>query len=196
MVPTVRFLSVRAPALVLGSTQPLASVDVPAGAGIEIARRRSGGGAVLLQPGSVLWVDVLVPSGDGLWDDDVGRAAHWLGETWILALGDLGVQARWHDDALVARLWSQLVCFGGLGAGEVTVAGRKVVGISQRRMRAGAQFQCAALLAWDPGALVSFLVLDGRSQAELTAQLEKDAVGLGVDEGELEMAFVRRVAER
>ena len=194
MVPTVRFLSVNAPALVLGSTQPLGSVDTDAG--IEIARRRSGGGAVLLRPGEVSWVDVFLPSEDGLWDDDVGRAAHWLGQTWSLALGDLGIRARWHDDALMPRLWSHLACFGGLAPGEVTVATRKVVGISQRRTRAGAQFQCAALLAWDPAALVGCLAIDRRSRAELTAQLEQDAIALDVNPEELEAAFIRRVAER
>jgi lipoate-protein ligase A len=193
-VPTVRFLSVDAPALVIGSTQPVNSVETDAG--IKIARRHSGGGAVLLRPGDVLWVDVFVSTGDVLWDDDVGRAAHWLGQTWTLALGDLGVRARYHDDALMPRLWSHLACFGGLAPGEVTVATRKVVGISQRRTRAGAQFQCAALLAWDPGALVRLLAIDRRSRAELRAQLEQDAVALDVNHEELEAAFVRRVAER
>ena len=50
------------------------------------------------------------------------------------------------------------VCFAGLGPGEVTVDGRKVVGISQRRTRAWARFQCAALGRWDPAALAELLV--------------------------------------
>ena len=33
--------------------------------------------------------------------------------------------------------WSKVLCYAGLGAGEVTVAGRKVVGMSQRRERLG-----------------------------------------------------------
>ena len=61
------------------------------GAGIEVVRRRSGGGAVLLVPGEVLWVDVVVPRDDALWDDDVGRATHWLGELWVRALTRCGV---------------------------------------------------------------------------------------------------------
>ena len=39
--------------------------------------------------------------------------------------------------------WCPLVCFAGVGPGEVLAGGRKLVGISQRRTRAGARFQCA-----------------------------------------------------
>ena len=128
-----------APALVLGSAQHDDRVDraACAAAGIEVVRRRSGGGAVLVVPGEVLWVDLIVPAGDALWQDDVGRAFHWVGEAWAAALEELGVAAEVHRGALVRSPWSAAVCFAGLGPGEVTVAGRKVVGISQRRTRAG-----------------------------------------------------------
>ncbi|MEE2631688.1 MAG: hypothetical protein VX752_06515, partial [Actinomycetota bacterium] len=46
---------VKAPTLVLGSAQ----TGVEVALGIGVVRRRSGGGAVLLRPGGVLWVDVL-----------------------------------------------------------------------------------------------------------------------------------------
>ena len=61
-------------ALVLGSTQPGTSVDSAraARAGIEVVRRRSGGGAVLVGPGDPVWIDVWLPRGDPLWHDDVG----------------------------------------------------------------------------------------------------------------------------
>lgn len=145
-----------AAALVLGSTQPEGIVrpDVD----LEVVRRRSGGGAVLVVPGELLWVDVVVPAGDPLWDADVGRAAHWLGDVWAAALGELGVAGHVHRGALVRTPWSDAVCFAGLGPGEVTVDGRKVVGISQRRTRHAARFQCAALGRWDPAALAALLV--------------------------------------
>lgn len=143
-------------AVVLGSTQH----DV-VGPGVEVARRRSGGGAVWLAPGQVTWVDVLLPSGDRLWDDDVVRATSWLGAAWAAALGSLGVDgAEVHHGGLIGTPWSSQVCFAGLGPGEVTVGGRKVVGISQRRTRAGARFQCAVLHRWDPSRLVDLLGLD------------------------------------
>jgi lipoate-protein ligase A len=170
------------PALVLGSTQPDSVVrpDVD----VEVVRRRSGGGAVLVVPGEVLWVDVIVPAGDELWDDDVGRAAHWLGGVWAAALGELGVAGEVHTGGLVRAPWSEDVCFAGLGPGEVTVDGRKVVGISQRRTRAAARFQCAALARWDGVALAGLLV-------DVPAYAIADvAAGVGVSLDELLAAYL------
>jgi lipoate-protein ligase A len=151
--------------------------------GIEVVRRRSGGGAVYVAPGGELWVDVVVPRGDDLWDDDVGRATYWLGDAWATAIGDRAVV---HRGAMVHHEWSALVCFAGLGPGEVTVDGRKVVGISQRRTREAARFQCVAYERWDPQPLVDLLHLDA----------ELDAVGAGVGllsviEAELLAVFAR-----
>ena len=41
--------------------------------GIELARRRSGGGAVLLGADDHVWVDLVVPADDPLAEDDVSR---------------------------------------------------------------------------------------------------------------------------
>jgi lipoate---protein ligase len=152
------------PAIVLGSGQRV-DTDLSAGA-VEVVRRRSGGGAVLLEPGGAVWVDVVVPRGDALWDDDVGRAAHWLGEAWAEALA-IGDDAAVHRGALQRTRWSSQVCFAGLGPGEVTASGRKVVGISARRTRDWARFQTVALAAWDPGPLVELLGLPVDDVAEL-----------------------------
>jgi lipoate-protein ligase A len=77
----------------------------------------------------------------------------------------------------------------------VSVDGRKVVGISQRRTREGAWFQCAALLEWRPRELVDLLGLEPVEQ--VTAELEERAVGLvdllaqdAPDPEELAAAFV------
>ena len=140
------------PALVLGSTQPM--VDA---AGVEVVRRRSGGGAVFVEPGGTLWVDVIVPRGDERWDDDVGRSTYWLGDAWAGAVGN-GASA--HRGAMVRTPWSDRVCFAGLGPGEVTIEGTKVVGISQRRTRASARFQCVVYERWNPDPLRALLGLD------------------------------------
>jgi lipoate-protein ligase A len=192
-------LEATAPALVVGSTQSEDVVDgeAAAAAGIELARRRSGGGVVLVVPGETAWVDVIVPADDPLWDDDVGRAAHWVGRSWQAALAELGTAPTdVHDGPLACGPLGRLVCFGTVGAGEVTVPGgegdggvRKVVGISQRRTRAAARFQCAAYRRWDAAALVRLLRLgdDGRRA------LADAAVGTGRDPAELVDAFVRHL---
>jgi lipoate-protein ligase A len=173
------------PALVLGSAQP--DRDVRPGVDIEVVRRRSGGGAVLVVPGDVLWVDVILPAGDPVWHDDVGRASHWLGAVWADALAEVGVRGDVHTGPLVRSEWSPKVCFAGLGPGEVTRGGRKVVGISQRRTRSAARFQCAALARWDPGALADVLV-------DVPADAIADvATGVGVPLDDLAAAFLRHL---
>jgi lipoate-protein ligase A len=161
----VHVFEVERPALVLGSAQPDDVVDRAAceAAGVEVVRRRSGGGAVLVEPRGVVWVDVEVPRGDPLWHDDVGHATWWLGECWAEALHDLGITAALtvHRGGLVRTEWSDLVCFAGLGPGEVTDAtGAKLLGIAQRRTRAGARMQCAVPLRWDSAAMANLLVAE------------------------------------
>jgi lipoate---protein ligase len=176
------WFEVDGPTLVLGSTTPGDVVDRRAveARGVEVVRRRSGGAAVLLVPGETTWLDVVIPQNDRRWDDDVGRAAHWVGEAWRATLRALGVgEAAVHTSGLERRGWSDLVCFAGLGPGEVTVGGAKVVGIAQRRTRAGARFQCALLHRWAPADLAALLALDAHRRTALAADLA--AVARGVD---------------
>jgi lipoate---protein ligase len=134
--------------------------------GLPWRRRMSGGGAVLLTPGDVVWVDVVVPRGHELWDDDVGRATWWLGDAWVSALDVPGAEV--HRGGVVrCTPWCKAVCFGGLGPGEVHVDQRKVVGIAQRRTREQALFQCAVNLRWDPAPLVAALGLPEAAVGEL-----------------------------
>lgn len=192
-VRTVWVCEPTGPALVLGSSQGDDVVDHVAcsAAGVEVVRRRSGGGAVLVRPGDLLWVDVIVPAGDDLWDDDVGRASHWLGAAWAAALAELGVASDVHRGGMQRPTWSDLVCFGGLGPGEVTTPdGAKLVGISQRRTRAAARFQCAALARWAPEELVALLALSATERDQATADLAPVATGAGVDLDGLLVAFV------
>lgn len=138
-------------AVVLGSTQRDDTVDSEAcrRAGVDVVRRRSGGGAVWVAPGDPVWIDVVVPRHDPLWDDDVARAFLPVGQAWKRALDQVGVSGTTvHDGPLVRTEWSDLVCFAGTGPGEVLRGGAKVVGMSQRRTRAGARFQCAVPRQW------------------------------------------------
>ena len=95
---------------------------------------------MLLVPGEVVWFDVVVPRG-ALHDvgvgDDVGASMVWFGEH-VAALRSASATSTVHAGAMVCTAWSPLVCFAGIGPGEVLVDGRKLVGISQRRTRAAA----------------------------------------------------------
>lgn len=175
------WFEVEHPAVVLGSTQRADVVDASAAAaaGTEVARRRSGGGAVHLGPGEATWIDVVLPATDPRWVADVGRSFAWLGHAWAQVLADLGHPgATVHDGPLQTGPWSDLVCFGGLGPGEVLLDDRKVVGISQRRTRSHARFQCAVLHRWDPGPLLEVLALTEEQRARAAADLADVAVGL------------------
>ncbi len=178
----VWWFEVQGPAVALGSTQPFATVDAEraAAAGVEVVRRRSGGGAVWLAPGVTTWVDVVVPAADAQWEPDVTKAARWLGRVWADALGDLGVQGLVsHQGGMVHDEHSRLVCFAGLGPGEVTSDGHKVVGIAQRRTRAGARFQCAVLHQWDPAPLLDVLALSDVDRTCLAVELAHAGAGIG-----------------
>ena len=130
-------------ALVLGSrqTEDVVDLDACARLGLGVVRRRSGGGAVLVLPLQLVWVDIVAPAGAA--PDDIRGSMLWAGEMWRLALspwaggGELAV----HDGPMVTTAWSELVCFAGLGPGEVLLDGRKLVGLSQRRTRNGVRIQ-------------------------------------------------------
>ncbi len=171
-------------AVVLGSAQPESHVDAgrAAAAGVSVIRRRSGGGAVMIGPGQLVWVDIMIPAGDPLWEPDVGRAFWWLGQAWASALAGAGLAggAVWRG-GLVRSPWSGRVCFAGRGAGEVTVDGAKVVGMAQRRTRTAALFQCAVPVIWDPAALLDVLALDQGARAAGVAELAAAALGVGAE---------------
>ena len=145
-----RLHTVERPGLVLGSAQPASVADwaAAADAGVEVVRRRSGGGAVLLQPGRQVWADFFVPADDLLWSDDVTEAARWAGALWSSAVAPFAAEpVSVHTGRLTADRWGKLVCFAGQGPGEVFAGGLKVVGVSQRRNPRRARIQTTARLA-------------------------------------------------
>jgi lipoate-protein ligase A len=182
--PLVRILEATAPALVLGSHQDgsLFDADRAREAGIEVVRRCSGGTAVMVGPGRVLWVDFVIGAGDRRWHDDVGRAAWWVGELWADAIG---AGAEVWKGPMQRTAWSPAVCFAGLAPGEVTVDGRKVVGVCQRRTPGAALFQTAALIDWRPEEYTFLMPSPPADPASLSAI----AAGLG-DAARLEASLL------
>lgn len=153
------FFTSDAPTLVLGSSQRSESIDTEEAArrGIEIVRRRSGGGGVLLWPGEYVWLDLEVPADDPLWSDDVGRAMWWVGELWQAAIESFVPATTVHRRHLQRNPWSAAVCFAGVGPGEVMLGEAKLVGISQRRTRRAARFQSMVHLVWHPDVMLALL---------------------------------------
>jgi lipoate---protein ligase len=184
--------------LVLGSTQPEAVLDHEALArsAVPVARRRTGGGAVWLGPDDPLWIDLWVPRGDPLFRDDAARAVDWVGEWWSAALAQVGFgptdvsRSMQPVDEIAA-----LVCFAGLGAGEVHRGGRKVVGVAQWRSREGALVHCAAYRRWSPEPLLGLLNWKGTDREMARRRLLDAAVGFDtpdapVSRGALTLALV------
>ncbi len=66
------------------------------------------------------------------------------------------------------------------------MAGRKLVGISQRRTRSWARFQCAVYRRWDPAALVELL----RSPRPTVEELAGTVATLDVPDADLRAAFL------
>jgi lipoate-protein ligase A len=126
-----------------------------------------------------VWLDVWLPRHDALWDDDVLRSSWWLGETWVRALEDLGAPPLVvHRGGAARTEWSDVVCFAGLGPGEVTAGTAKVVGVAQRRTRDGARLHSMAPLAWDPAPLVDLLAIDDEEARRASVALEGVATGV------------------
>lgn len=178
-------------AIVLGSRQEPDLLDpvACAAAGLTIVRRRSGGGLVVIRRDAMVWIDLVLPN--GVAPDDVRGAMVWAGERWRSALievaGAAADRLRVHDGGMVDSAWSSLVCFAGIGPGEVLDHGTKLVGLSQRRTRAGARIQGllhTTAIATDYSHVVSSAVPAGAPPAPAV---------LAVDGGRLAAALSERM---
>lgn len=197
--PTVWIHRVERPALVLGSTQraPLVDAERAERDDIEVCQRRSGGGLVLVDPDTSLWIDAFVPRGHALWSDDVGLAFDWIGQTWATAVrtvladagGETDVDVNVHRGPMEHADWGRTICFAGIGSGEVMVDHRKVVGLSQRRMHDVARFQGLAVTNLDVPSLRRYLV-PGALPPDLDAALDALPVGIDLDLGALADCFL------
>lgn len=124
---------------------------------------------------SVAWFELFVPAGDPWWRSDVGRAFEPPGDAVAAALALPGAVV--HRGGSEAGRWGTLVCFAGIGPGEVTVGGRKLVGWTQRRTREGSRFAGIVYPRWDPGPLVAALALSAGERRRLLAELDSAGTG-------------------
>jgi len=150
-------LQVPRPVVVLGSRQPLAHLDAGALARDDVAvlRRRGGGGAVLLGPEDC-WMELWLPADSPVAGRDVRRTACIVGEWWQRAAAGLGISTDVHRAGLVDGDQGAIACFAGLGPGELTASGNKLLGISQWRSREGTLVS-AVVAAHAPSGLAAYL---------------------------------------
>ena len=178
------------PTMVFGTAQKNMSLE--AGIQCDYVYRKSGGGAVFLEPGQVLWVDFVIPREDPLWCNDIRYSSLWLGEAWVIAMKEIGLLGEVHNKEIQKTELSRLICFAGLATGEVTVSGKKTIGISQRRTREGAWFQCAVLLSWPAEKIVNLL------QMEPAEKIVGDLLGLAApikaDPDELLQSLIKNIS--
>ena len=175
-------------AIVLGSSQPDADVDAGRAheRDIAVVRRRSGGGAVFVAPGAQVWLDVFVPADDPLFDRDVVAASFWVGRAWGAALASAfpsnGERFHVHERTDATR-WSRKLCFSGRGPGEVSFDRRKVVGLAQRRSRAGAWFFSMCVVENEQTRLADLLTFATTAERrEVTSDLDATVGRLGGSE--------------
>jgi len=187
--PVASWSTVTDPVLVLGraARDPVINPAGLAAAGVELVRRRSGGGPVLWDAG-LLSLDVVLPPGHRLAARDLALAYRWIGEALAEAIATLDVDCRAvsvaeartaqaRDDETARR--AARACFGGLSPFEVVARdGRKVVGLSQVRRRTGSLFQCGIALDLDAEGLARLLEPDHLEAAALAAALGTVATGL------------------
>ncbi len=196
----------REPAVVLGAAQRPSAALVEAAhlAGIAVAQRRSGGGAVLAGPW-LLGVSAVLPPDDALIADGVVAAYRWLGEAHAQAFAVLGMGTRPATPAeahAAGRAGAELrwACFGALSPWEVVDRfGRKLVGMAQVRRRTGVLLVAGTLLDAPDWATLCRVFGRPQSDARLLAQRTTSCsaiLGRPADIVEVAQAVTAAVGER
>jgi len=193
--PTIWWHATDEATLILGARQT--PEDMAGRASTPVVRRQSGGTAVFAASG-VLGLDIFLPRGHDLIQDDIVESYRWLGELWQKSLATLGIDGHLVtiDEARQAPVPPPLVrqaCFGSLSPFEVTVADRKMVGLAQVRRGNGVLLQSGIHLLYDATGLASLIAPE---DVELPALLRAAGVGLSelrreIDESQVQSAFQR-----
>ena len=182
-------------AVVLGSMQKFDEAQVARAKadGFEVVRRKSGGGGVVIEPDEVVWIDCFVPVDDPHYLRDVREGAYVVGGWWVEALLALGFEEELlevHHGAMTTTAYSKMSCFAGLGPGEVTFGGQKIMGLSQRRNRLGTWFFTLVYLKSDAARDSRLLTGDPEQAHGLARVLDDFVATAGVTHQQLTESFL------
>jgi lipoate---protein ligase len=191
--PVLYWSQAERPGLVLGFSQKesILNPQRQAGEALPIYHRRAGGTAVLVGQ-HLLSLDVMLPTEHPLVLTDLVESYRWFGETWVQALGLLGVETRVVHPA-EARAQSEQArqetvrereavlrraCYASNSSYEVVAGKRKVVGLDMIRRRNGSLLQAGVLLSWESETLARLLGHTPSEQDLLRRELPERAAGL------------------
>jgi len=177
--PMMFVVRLAAPTIVLGGSQSSA-VLAPSASTIGLRRRRGGGGAVLLRPDDV-WVDWWIPRDDPRWAFDVHAGSQLAGQWWESALQEAGLDPQRHEGRVIDDPTLRVACFSGRGPGEIFVEDRKLVGVTQWRVREGF-FVSTVLHASDSSDLASLIADPAPTLADALAHHSLHSLGLDGDQ--------------
>lgn len=189
-VPTLRIFGWRPFCLSLGYHQSPAEIDLAAcrRAGIDVARRPTGGGAIF--HAQEVTYSVAIPVGDawyGLLPLDLYRR---ISEAIAAGLRLLGAAVSFAPAALApwpaprpatgrSSALAPVACFATSARNEILCAGRKLVGSAQRRFRGGALQHGSILLGPQHHRIVEFMAADQATRASVRSHLEGHTITLG-----------------
>ncbi len=167
-----------APAVAMGSSQRSDQFDLDRlrTDGVRLASRRSGGGAVFIDPSVTVWIDVVAPKSSPLYSAELTENFLLVGRSWQTALASLGVATELCVESGGRSAESSLACWAGLGWGELTVGDAKIVGLSQRRTRWGSRVQAMAVLDGSSARVADYLIASDVVRADLSAALATAAL--------------------
>ena len=174
--------TVESPALIVGSSQTVDVIDTDRAVqrNIDVVRRRSGGGVVFVHPTDSVWMDITISREDPVWTDDVTTSMLWLGDVFVQALSPW-INTSTRRDAFNSGEFGRDICFVSQSPGEVFASEAKIVGISQRRTREGARFQCVLYRRWNPAEWIDCLAsvdVERASQALAVATVNARALDI------------------
>lgn len=157
-----------AAAVAMGSAQKFDDFDhdVLAASKLELAGRRSGGGAVFIEPGQTVWIDLVAPRTSPWWSNELTENFMMVGRAWRRALASLGVETTLCAVGPEKSLATRAACWAGTGWGELLIGGSKVVGLSQRRTRWGVRVQAMATLDASSARIAEVLLPPARREVQ------------------------------